>query len=66
MSGLKTILIDGDLRKDGKYKRLSDTVEQGLSDDLRGNLDLASAICATNYQTLDYENIFSYLLDILK
>ena len=54
MSGLKTILIDGDLRKDGKYKRLSDTVEQGLSDVLRGNLDLASAICATNYQTLDY------------
>lgn len=54
LSGLKTILIDGDLRKDGKYKRLSDTVEQGLSDILRGNLDLASAICATNYQTLDY------------
>ncbi len=54
LSGLKTILIDGDLRKDGKYKRLSDTVEQGLSDVLRGNLDLASAICATNYQTLDY------------
>ena len=54
MSGLKTILIDGDLRKDGKYKRLSDTVEQGLSDVLRENLDLASAICATNYQTLDY------------
>lgn len=54
LSGLKTILIDGDLRKDGKYKRLSDRVEQGLSDVLRGNLDLASAICATNYQTLDY------------
>ncbi len=54
LSGLKTILIDGDLRKDGKYKRLSDTVEQGLSDVLRGNLDLASSICATNYQTLDY------------
>lgn len=54
MSGLKTILIDGDLRKDGKYKRLSDTVEQGLSDVLRGNLALANAICATNYQTLDY------------
>ena len=54
MSGLKTILIDGDLRKEGKYKRLSDTFEQGLADVLRCNLDLASAICATNYQTLDY------------
>lgn len=54
MSGLKTILIDGDLRKEGKYKRLSDRVEQGLSDVLRCNLDLASAICATNYDTLDY------------
>ena len=54
MSGLKTILIDGDLRKDGKYKRLGDTLEMGLSDVLSGNLDLASAICATNYVTLDY------------
>ena len=54
LSGLKTILIDGDLRKDGKYKRLNDTLEMGLSDVLAGNLDLASAICATNYVTLDY------------
>ena len=54
MSGLKTILIDGDLRKDGKFKRLGDTVEMGLSDVLSGNVDLASAICATNYITLDY------------
>lgn len=54
MSGLKTILIDGDLRKDGKFKRLGDTVEMGLSDVLSGNVDLASSICATNYVTLDY------------
>ena len=54
MSGLKTILIDGDLRKDGKYKRLNDAVEMGLSDVLAGNMDLGSAICATNYPTLDY------------
>jgi len=54
MSGLKTILIDGDLRKDGKFKRLGDTLEMGLSDVLSGNMDLASAICATNYITLDY------------
>ncbi len=54
LSGLKTILIDGDLRKDTKYKRLNDEVELGLADVLAGNIDLASVICATNYTTLDY------------
>lgn len=54
MSGLKTILIDGDLRKEVRYKRLNDKADMGLTDVLSGNSDLASVICATNYPTLDY------------
>lgn len=54
VSGWKTILIDGDMRKSAENKRLSDKVEIGLSDYLALNAELDKAVCHTNYESLDY------------
>lgn len=55
-AGWKTLLIDADLRKVGKHKRLNnDQEEVGFSDYLNGSVDeLDSIICNTNYKSLDY------------
>ena len=57
-AGWKTLLIDADLRKVGKHKRLNnnqDEVEVGFSDYLNGAAeDLDEIICNTNYKSLDY------------
>lgn len=54
VSGWKTLLIDGDMRKSAKNKRLSDDVEKGLSDFLTSNTELDQIIYRTNYDFLDY------------
>lgn len=53
MTGAKTILIDGDLRKESRYKRLSED-EAGFTDILMADCEPAEAICPTNFPTLYY------------
>lgn len=53
MTGAKTILIDGDLRKDTKYKRLSED-EAGFTDILMADSELEEVVCSTNFPALDY------------
>lgn len=54
LSGWKTILIDADLRKGTKYKRLNDKVEVGLANYLKDDLAVKDIIYATNYEGLHY------------
>lgn len=51
-SGLKTILIDGDLRKIAKHKRLNEKTEIGLSEFLSGEALYSQAIYDTNHKNL--------------
>lgn len=51
-SDFKTILVDVDMRKKAKYKRLNDTVEDGLSDYLNGTLEMNDCIYSTNWEQL--------------
>lgn len=50
----KTLLVDCDLRKAMKYKRLGADAKKGLSDYLNQDCGLNSIISGTNYETLDY------------
>lgn len=54
VSGWKTLLIDGDMRKAAENKRLSDNIELGLSDYLTLDIELNDILCDTNYNSLDY------------
>lgn len=54
VSGWKTLLIDGDMRKNAENKRLSDDVDKGLSDYLTSKDTLDQIVCKTNYENLDY------------
>ena len=53
-AGWKTILIDGDLRKIGRYKRLNVEEELGLSDFLSGECVFHQTVYDTNYKNLFY------------
>lgn len=53
MTGAKTILIDGDLRKETRYKRLSED-ETGFTDILMADCEPEEVICSTNFPTLYY------------
>lgn len=53
-SGWKTILIDGDLRKATRYKRLNDKLEIGLSDFLSGESLYPQTVYDTNHKNLFY------------
>lgn len=53
-SGWKTLLIDADMRKAAKHKRLTDGDEVGLADYLTGKADLKDVISKTNNEGLDY------------
>ncbi|MDF2484870.1 MAG: CpsD/CapB family tyrosine-protein kinase [Herbinix sp.] len=53
-SGWKTILIDGDLRKITKYKRLNDELDLGLSDYLAGESLYPQTVYDTNHKNLFY------------
>lgn len=54
VAGWKTILIDGDLRKDADYKRLNQKVEKGLTDYVQEHATKESIIYETNWPTLEY------------
>lgn len=53
MTGANTILIDGDLRKETMYKRLSEE-EAGFTDILMADCEMEEVICPTNFPTLSY------------
>lgn len=53
-SGWKTILVDGDMRKKNRYKRLNENMTEGLSDFLMNKVELKNAICETTTENLYY------------
>lgn len=53
-SGWKTVLIDGDMRKKNRYKRLNENVSEGLSDYLMDRVELDKVICETTTENLSY------------
>lgn len=53
-SGWKTVLIDGDMRKKNRYKRLNENVSEGLSDYLMDRVTLDMVICETTTDNLSY------------
>ncbi len=53
-SGWKTVLIDGDMRKKNRYKRLNENVSEGLSDYLMDRVSLEKVICETTTENLYY------------
>ena len=54
VAGWKTILIDGDLRKDADYKRINQKVEQGLTDYVKEKASKEAIIYETNWPYLEY------------
>ena len=53
-SGWKTVLIDGDMRKKNRYKRLNENSSFGLSDYLMNKSKIESIIYETTTQNLSY------------
>lgn len=53
-AGWKTILIDGDFRKLTKYKRLSDSLEAGLTDYIMGGILYPNIAYESNIKNLYY------------
>ncbi len=53
-SGWKTVLIDGDMRKKNRYKRLNENVSEGLSDYLMDRVTLDRIVCETTTENLSY------------
>ncbi len=53
-SGWKTVIIDGDMRKKNRYKRLNENVTEGLSDYLMDRVELDKVICETTTENLSY------------
>lgn len=54
LAGWKTLLLDCDLRKANKYKRLGEEASLGLSDYLAKKANQDQIINKTNYELLDY------------
>lgn len=53
-SGWKVLLIDADMRKEAKYKRLSHESDKNLAGYLLGNDTQSEILCGTNHQNLTY------------
>ncbi len=53
-AGWKVLLIDADMRKPTRAKRLSEGSQLGLSDILAGHVEMTDAICETNVKNLMY------------
>lgn len=53
-SGWKTVLIDGDMRKKNRYKRLNENAGVGLSDYLMNKADLSKIVYETTTENLFY------------
>ncbi len=56
-AGYRTLLVDSDVRKDSKYKRLGNEIEKGLSNYLLDHMELKEIICTTNIANLTYISI---------
>lgn len=54
VSGWRTVLVDADLRKDGRYKRLNQKADAGLSDYITRDCTAQSICNGTNWPGLDY------------
>lgn len=54
ISGFKTLLVDCDLRKGTRFKRLNINTDMGLSDFLSNKIEKEKVSCKTNYNLLDY------------
>ena len=53
-SGYKTVLIDGDMRKKNRYKRLNENTTEGVSDYLMDRIGLDKVIAETTTENLSY------------
>ena len=53
-SGYRTVLIDGDMRKKSRFKRLNENANKGLSDYLLGKSSLDNVIYETTTDNLSY------------
>lgn len=53
-AGWKTVLVDGDMRKKNRYKRLNESIEYGLSDYLTERVTFDKIINQTSTNNLDY------------
>lgn len=53
-AGRRTILIDGDMRKNVQYKRLSENIDKGLADALKGEITVEQIIYETSFERLFY------------
>ncbi len=53
-SGWRTALIDGDMRKKSRYKRLNENITEGLSDYLMDRVELDKVIYETTTDNLSY------------
>lgn len=53
-SGLKVLLVDADMRKPSRAKRLNKEAQLGLSDYLSEKMELREALCETNIDNLSY------------
>lgn len=54
VSGKKTLLLDGNLRKGNAYKRLNDLIDKGLADYVKGEANLEEIVYETNWKSLEY------------
>lgn len=54
ISKRSTLLVDTDIRKGHRGKRLNEGVECGLSDYLLGKVELSEALCKTNFEHMHY------------
>lgn len=54
LAGWKTLLVDADLRKGNRYKRLGKELDRGLSNYLEKPIPLQDTIYATNHPNLSY------------
>ncbi len=54
VSGWNTVLVDGDLRKENRYKNRNQKVKYGLSDYIDGPADMEEILYPTNWRGLTY------------
>lgn len=54
VAGERTILVDADMRKDMKDKRLNQNINIGLSEYLSSEVTLTNIVCSTNIDNLVY------------
>lgn len=54
LSGWRTVLLDGDMRKGNQYKRLNYDIEVGLSDFLTDEESYENIVYETNHENLHY------------